>query len=98
MISATPGSDFDARAVDAAVVADEADGRARFARHRPRRVAHLFDGLHDAVDLLRRRVILHHDQHYVSSMSKCHPSDASVTGPEYRVPMMPRMSTCSTGG
>ena len=36
---------LDARAVHAAVVADEADGRARLAGHRPRLVAHLLDRL-----------------------------------------------------
>ena len=92
------GQRFDARAVDAAVVADEAHGGARLARHWARRVPHLLDGLHDAIDLLLRRVILHDDQHYMSSMSKCHPSTASVTGPAYRAPTMARMSTSSTGG
>ena len=82
------GQRLDARAVDAAVVADEPDRRARLARHRPRGVAHLFDRLHDAVDLLLRRVVLHDDQHYSSSMSKYHPSRASVTGPAYRAPTM----------
>ena len=71
---------LDARAVDAAVVADEADRGARLARHRARRVAHLFYGLDDAVDLLRRRVILHDNQHYISSISKCHPSDRQRDG------------------
>src|SRR5580765_4457170 len=62
---------FDARAVDAAIVADE-------------------------VDLLRRRVVLHHDQHYSSSKSKYQPSRASVTGPANRAPTSARTSTCST--
>ena len=70
------GQRFDARAVDASVVADETDGRARLARHRPRRVAHLLDGLHDAVDLLLRRVILHDNQHYIVLDVEVPPVDA----------------------
>src|SRR5580765_86971 len=85
---------LDARAVDAAVVADEPDRDARLPRHRPGGVAHLLDRLHDAVDLLLRRVVLHHDQHYSSSKSKYQPSRASVTGPAKRAPTSARMSTC----
>src|SRR5581483_1381364 len=60
---------LDARAVDAAVVADEADRRAGLARHRTGLVAHLLYDFDDAIDLFFRRVVLHHDQHHSSSRS-----------------------------
>src|ERR1043165_9654883 len=92
------GQRFDARAVDASVIADQADCRAGLARHRTRRVAHLFYCFHDAIDVGLRRVILHYDQHYSSSRSKYHPSVANVTAPVYRAPTSARISTSSTGG
>jgi hypothetical protein len=54
---------LDARAVDAAVVADETDRRALGARHGAGLVSHFLDHPNDAVDLLARRVVLHDNQH-----------------------------------
>jgi hypothetical protein len=80
------GEPLDARAVDSAVVSNQPDRGARFPRHRPSRVAHLLYDLDDAGDLGLRRVILHDNQHYSSSISKNHPSVARVIGPPYRLP------------
>ena len=54
MTCATPDSALDARRVDAAIVADEPDGRALRAGHRPRLIAHLLDHRDHRVDLRRR--------------------------------------------
>src|SRR5688572_18450675 len=57
------GQRLDARAVHAAVVADETDGGALAAGHGARLVAHFFYRLDDALDLLRRRLLLHDYEH-----------------------------------
>src|SRR5205823_13845767 len=75
------GQRLDPRSVDRPVIADQSDGHALLARHGTRAVTHLLYGFHDAVDLLPRRVILHDDQHYASSISMAQPSCASTTGP-----------------
>ncbi len=58
---------LEAGGVDAAVVADESDGRALAAGDRPSVVAHLPDDPDDAVDLIIGRVVLHDDEHVLRS-------------------------------
>src|SRR5690606_31577997 len=50
-------------AVDLAIVTDQAHGRALPARYRARAVSHRLDDVDDALDLLWRGALLHHDQH-----------------------------------
>jgi len=47
--------------VDTSVVPNETDGGPLRARHRPRLVAHLLNDTDDAIDVFRRRVVLHDD-------------------------------------
>jgi hypothetical protein len=60
--------------VHATVVADQADGRALLARHGPGLVAELLDGIHDALDFILRRAVLHYNQHGQVPMTKRSPS------------------------
>ena len=55
------GKGFEPRRIDAPIVPDETDGGALRARHRPRLVAHLLNDTDDAIDVFRRRVVLHDD-------------------------------------
>ena len=58
------GQGLDARRIDPAIVADEADRRALRPGHRTRLVAHLLDGADDPVDLLLGGAVPHDDEHY----------------------------------
>ena len=61
--SNTPGRTSSVRGIDRAGVARDPDRRPRGAGHRVRRQAHLADRFEDPLDLVRRGVALHHDEH-----------------------------------
>src|SRR4051812_12447172 len=50
---------LETRRIDASVVADESNRGALRTRHRPRLIAHFLDDRYDAIDVFRRRVVLH---------------------------------------
>jgi hypothetical protein len=50
---------LEARRVDTAIVPDYADGCALRSRQRPRFISHFLNDTNDALDVLRRRVVLH---------------------------------------
>ena len=53
------GQCLESRCIDTAVVSDETDRRALRPRHRSRFVAHFLDDTDHAIDVFRRRVVLH---------------------------------------
>src|SRR5690606_18850278 len=57
------GQPLDASAVDVPVVPDEADGGALLPRDGARLVAEVLDRFDDALDVLLRRVVSHHNEH-----------------------------------
>jgi hypothetical protein len=50
---------FQTRRIDATIVPDESDGRALCAGHGPSLVSHFLDDTDHAIDVFRRRVVLH---------------------------------------
>src|SRR5690606_21222197 len=57
------GQPLEAGALDFSVVADESDGGALLPRDGARLVAEVLDRVDDALDVLLRRVVSHHDEH-----------------------------------
>jgi len=52
---------FEPGRIDATIVSNETNRGALRARHRPRLVTHLLNDTDDALDVFRRRVVLHDD-------------------------------------
>jgi len=52
---------FEPRRIDATIIPDQTDRCALSTGHRSRFVAHLLDYTDDAIDVFRRRVVLHDD-------------------------------------